>query len=541
MMPAALQNRVFLPPPKGYRLIVVATNVAETSITIPGVRYVVDSGRQKERVFAAPAAIDPGADKAGGNGNGGKRPHQGTQVLLGGVEGVEEGGVGVARYEVRWVSQAGAEQRQGRAGRTGPGHCYRLYSANFFHQYLKPYQPPEITVTPLEELILQMKALGIEHVERFPFPTPPPPAAVRRAMTLLHHLGATARIGNYSGASAKREEKREAELGAAIAMATVSAMQRASVMNQKQLVQLQELQRQQTQMREMQQLTPLGLLLAKFPVNPRYAKILVMAYRAGRMGGQEEQGESRLGLLSHALTLVATLAERSTQAQQGQAQRQGQPQSQFKGLVFMVADSEAARIIADLDYSVKMEANSPHHAIGDIVQAVVYTGAQGNPNFYLPPAPASVSASASASASVLQALEGDIDMGEAGIMREAVAEAEAGAEAETEEALEVVRYGLHRRSIITDTIAAAIGPSGPNVDYLCNLEHYLSSAGMRDSLLSALAVSVRLRLESLAGPKSGGVEGGLGGREGWGGQALLGWGSNEFLQLTAQPETTQSQ
>ncbi len=63
---------------------------------------------------------------------------------------------GIAKYEVKWVSQAAASQRSGRAGRTGPGHCYRLYSANFYHEYLQPYQPPEITVTPLEELILQV-------------------------------------------------------------------------------------------------------------------------------------------------------------------------------------------------------------------------------------------------------------------------------------------------------------------------------------------------------------------------------------------------
>lgn len=65
---------------------------------------------------------------------------------------------GIAKYEVKWVSQAAASQRSGRAGRTGPGHCYRLYSANFYHEYLQPYQPPEITVTPLEELILQVSS-----------------------------------------------------------------------------------------------------------------------------------------------------------------------------------------------------------------------------------------------------------------------------------------------------------------------------------------------------------------------------------------------
>ena len=172
LMPAALQNKVFLPPPPGYRLIVVATNVAETSITIPGVRYVVDSGRQKEKVITSSAPSADAADADSSNSN--KRSFEGTKIqpnnsAFGGAASSSSGddavaaavggagaGAGIAKYEVRWVSQAAAEQRQGRAGRTGPGHCYRLYSANFFHQYLQPYQPPEITVTPLEELILQV-------------------------------------------------------------------------------------------------------------------------------------------------------------------------------------------------------------------------------------------------------------------------------------------------------------------------------------------------------------------------------------------------
>ncbi|KDD72186.1 hypothetical protein H632_c3728p0, partial [Helicosporidium sp. ATCC 50920] len=90
MLPSEAQSRVFAPVPPGTRLIVVATNVAETSLTIPGIRYVVDAGREKRRVEEAGAA-------------------------------------GVARFDVGWISAASAEQRAGRAGRTGPGHCYRLF------------------------------------------------------------------------------------------------------------------------------------------------------------------------------------------------------------------------------------------------------------------------------------------------------------------------------------------------------------------------------------------------------------------------------
>lgn len=87
MLTAEEQARVFRAPPEGHRLVVVATNVAETSITIPGIAYVVDCGRQKRKVVQHCS--------------------------------------GISQFEVGWVSRASADQRAGRAGRTGPGHCYR--------------------------------------------------------------------------------------------------------------------------------------------------------------------------------------------------------------------------------------------------------------------------------------------------------------------------------------------------------------------------------------------------------------------------------
>lgn len=87
MLTAEEQARVFRAPPEGHRLVVVATNVAETSITIPGITYVVDCGRQKRKVVQHAS--------------------------------------GISQFEVGWVSRASADQRAGRAGRTGPGHCYR--------------------------------------------------------------------------------------------------------------------------------------------------------------------------------------------------------------------------------------------------------------------------------------------------------------------------------------------------------------------------------------------------------------------------------
>ncbi|KAJ1723782.1 putative ATP-dependent RNA helicase DHR1 [Coemansia erecta] len=152
LLPAAQQLRVFAAPPAGARLCVVATNVAETSITIPGIRYVVDAGLAKQKTFDAQ-----------------------TQVQ---------------RFAVQWTSQAAADQRMGRAGRTGPGHCYRLFSSAVFNDQFARFSQPEIARMPLEGVVLQMKAMGLDAVANFPFPTPPARAALRRAEQLLGWLGA---------------------------------------------------------------------------------------------------------------------------------------------------------------------------------------------------------------------------------------------------------------------------------------------------------------------------------------------------------------
>lgn len=115
LLPVVEQLRVFQPPPERSRLCVVATNVAETSLTIPGIKYVVDCGRVKERVY----------DK----------------------------GTGVESYQIGWISKASAAQRAGRAGRTGPGHCYRLYSSAVFERDFPQFSEPEILKYPIEGII----------------------------------------------------------------------------------------------------------------------------------------------------------------------------------------------------------------------------------------------------------------------------------------------------------------------------------------------------------------------------------------------------
>ncbi|GKT99000.1 deah-box rna helicase [Fusarium langsethiae] len=146
------QMRVFEPAPDGTRNIILATNVAETSLTIPGIRYVFDCGRSKERQY----------DRLSG----------------------------VQRYGIGWISKASASQRSGRAGRTGPGHCYKLYSSAVYERDFPEFADPELLRMPLEGIVLQLKAMNLQHVVNFPFPTPPDRRALAKAEKLLTYLSA---------------------------------------------------------------------------------------------------------------------------------------------------------------------------------------------------------------------------------------------------------------------------------------------------------------------------------------------------------------
>lgn len=159
-LPTEEQLRVFESPRKGTRLIVLATNVAETSLTIPGVRYVFDCGRAKEKKY------NPST--------------------------------GVHSFEVGWISKASAEQRMGRAGRTGPGHCYRMYSSAIYESEFKDYTDPEIVRNPTDGVVLQLKNMLIDKVAHFPFPTPPDGDSLVKAERLLCCLGALDQYGRIS-------------------------------------------------------------------------------------------------------------------------------------------------------------------------------------------------------------------------------------------------------------------------------------------------------------------------------------------------------
>ncbi|KAL0979250.1 hypothetical protein UPYG_G00182780 [Umbra pygmaea] len=189
------QAKVFRPPPPGTRLCVVATNVAETSLTIPGIKYVVDCGRVKKRFY----------DRV----------------------------TGVSSFRVSWISQASANQRAGRAGRTEPGHCYRLYSSAVFGDF-SLFSEAEITRRPVDDLVLQMKDLNIDKVVNFPFPTAPSSESLVAAEHLLVSLGAL----EEPPRTTKFQEMRNTRLNFPI--------------------------------------SPLGRAMASFPVAPRYAKMLAL-------------------------------------------------------------------------------------------------------------------------------------------------------------------------------------------------------------------------------------------------------------------------
>ncbi len=158
-LPFAEQEQAILPAEK--RKIILATNIAETSLTIEGVRVVIDSGLTRRLQY------DPAT--------------------------------GMNRLATVTVSRAQAVQRQGRAGRLGPGICYRLYSQHTF-QSLIPFAPPEITISDLSSLVLDLAAWGVQDPGLLSWLDPPPPAAWRAAHDLLQGLGALDAKGSITSA-----------------------------------------------------------------------------------------------------------------------------------------------------------------------------------------------------------------------------------------------------------------------------------------------------------------------------------------------------
>ncbi|CAM9176369.1 unnamed protein product [Choristocarpus tenellus] len=265
--------QVFDVAPTGMRKCVLSTNIAETSVTIDGIRFVADSGKAKEMSW------DPRS--------------------------------GVRSLQEFWVSRASAEQRKGRAGRTGPGTCFRLYTPATFDR-LPPFAEPEIRRCPLEGLVLQMKSLGMRDPRLFPYLSPPPPENLRSALASLALLGCTdlegvvdtgvcAVTGRWgSGALGGSRSNSGSRGGGGIgpgkkATSAESVTCRHSVTEEEggvlgaggRVMSLEDIVATAP-------LTPLGRLLANLPVEPSVGKMLALG--------------ALFGVIEHVLTLAAVLS-----------------------------------------------------------------------------------------------------------------------------------------------------------------------------------------------------------------------------------------
>nr|XP_009383477.1 PREDICTED: probable pre-mRNA-splicing factor ATP-dependent RNA helicase DEAH9 isoform X2 [Musa acuminata subsp. malaccensis] len=145
------QDLVFAPTPKGKRKVVISTNIAETSLTLEGVVYVVDSGFSKQRFY---------------------NPISDIESLV-----------------VTPISKASARQRAGRAGRIQPGKCFRLYTEEYFLKEMPTEGIPEMQRSNLVSCVIQLKALGIDNILGFDWLASPPPEAMVRALEVLYSLG----------------------------------------------------------------------------------------------------------------------------------------------------------------------------------------------------------------------------------------------------------------------------------------------------------------------------------------------------------------
>ncbi|RYO14134.1 Pre-mRNA-splicing factor ATP-dependent RNA helicase [Alternaria tenuissima] len=159
-MPADLQAKIFDRAAPGVRKVIVATNIAETSLTVDGIMYVVDAGFSKLKVY---------------------NPKMGMDTL-----------------QITPISQANASQRAGRAGRTGPGKCFHLYTERAFRDEFYIQTIPEIQRTNLANTVLLLKSLGVRDLLDFDFMDPPPQDTITTSLFDLWALGALDNIGNLT-------------------------------------------------------------------------------------------------------------------------------------------------------------------------------------------------------------------------------------------------------------------------------------------------------------------------------------------------------
>ncbi|KAN0061919.1 Pre-mRNA-splicing factor ATP-dependent RNA helicase PRP16 [Thecaphora frezii] len=167
-MPADLQAKIFDPSENGERKCIVATNIAETSLTVDGIMYVVDAGFSKLKVYNPKVGMDS--------------------------------------LQITPISQANANQRSGRAGRTGSGTAYRLFTEMAFRNELFANTIPEIQRTNLANTVLLLKSLGVRNLLEFDFMDPPPQDNILNSMYQLWVLGALNNVGDLTPLGKKMSE-----------------------------------------------------------------------------------------------------------------------------------------------------------------------------------------------------------------------------------------------------------------------------------------------------------------------------------------------
>ena len=218
------QNKIF--HPSGLNRIVLATNVAETSLTVPGIKYVIDPGTARISRYSYRTKVQ--------------------------------------RLPIEPISQASANQRKGRCGRVSEGICIRLYSEEDFNNRPE-FTDPEILRTNLASVILQMTALGLDDIEAFPFVDAPDKRHIQDGVKLLEELGAIQpkKIKSYKHDGARFPTRAK----------DVSANKNGT--------RYETCASESTEKKQGWELTPIGRQLAQLPVDPRLAKMLLSAVDFG--------------------------------------------------------------------------------------------------------------------------------------------------------------------------------------------------------------------------------------------------------------------
>ena len=216
------QNKIF--HPSGLNRIVLATNVAETSLTVPGIKYVIDPGTARISRYSYRTKVQ--------------------------------------RLPIEPISQASANQRKGRCGRVSEGICIRLYSEEDFNNRPE-FTDPEILRTNLASVILQMTALGLDDIEAFPFVDAPDKRHIQDGVKLLEELGAI-QPKKYKSRDGARLPTRAKDISA-----------------NKNGTRYETCASESTEKKQGWELTPIGRQLAQLPVDPRLAKMLLSAVDFG--------------------------------------------------------------------------------------------------------------------------------------------------------------------------------------------------------------------------------------------------------------------